>query len=713
MKSKESIIRMIRMLLFSRILIVLFALSFAIFFWQRSTRELLNSVEKLSDGNPNIDMLERGITNLYQAENNFRFYSATYDKSYFNAYSENLFSVSVIIDSLQASMNTVDQIEDIGFSLDRKADVSKAVIRLKLLTDSLLNIASHWDTAGLRKPDMPLFDIRKIQNMQNKLSIDSIMDTATARRLGFFEKVKNLFKDDSTPKKNGIIVKRSEQISDTMVESNLVSTPEWALLQDIHSYYSTKISSYADGRQLLNKNERELAEINSRLIEEITGLLMKVKQVETEYTLKVKRKAAATAEKATSVVTIISIISIIIAAVFFYLVLHYLKNIKESASRLESEKQKAEMLAWQKSRFLSGMSHEIRAPLNNILGFAEQLKFAPDDNNEMYLNAINTSAELMLSTVNQILDFSKLEAGKMSFITEIFSPYKAIEIAAGTMVLRAREKNLMLNLHIPFKEDVLVAGDDFRLKQVMVNLIDNAIKYTNKGEINIHASVKPEGEKLIARIEISDTGIGIPAEKVSDIFNEFERLETEGDRRWKAGTGLGLSIVRMVIEQQGGRIYVKSTSERGTCMAVEIPYSKPLQMKPSVNRAFNAPSIPPGKTILLADDDHFSVMLVTSICKRHNITVIPAENGQQALELAMKKEIDLILTDINMPVLSGIDLTLKLKSNPQLASTPVIAVTANVMAEEVAHISQAGFNEILTKPFREKEFIEKISLFLQ
>jgi CheY-like chemotaxis protein len=359
------------------------------------------------------------------------------------------------------------------------------------------------------------------------------------------------------------------------------------------------------------------------------------------------------------------------------------------------------------------MSHEIRAPLNNILGFSEQLKTSPGEHPEKYLDGIITSAELMLSTVNQILDLSKLEAGKMTYNRDIFSPYKAIEKAGGIMVLRAREKKLMLNLHLPTKEDILVEGDSFHLTQVMINLIDNAIKYTDKGEVNVSAHVKPEASGYKAYIEVADTGMGIPSDKVDEIFNEFERLDENDKRRWKPGTGLGLPIAQKVIEQQGGRIYVKTTSSKGTVFAIELPYSTPDHKMAAPPVTYAQPKLLSGKTLLLADDDNLSILLIMAMFKNHDITIISAKNGQEALEIVLNSKIDLILTDINMPILSGADFIRQLRAKPTVANIPVIAVTANVMANDVKKIEKDGFNSIIFKPFKQNELIEKVSSFLK
>jgi len=712
MKTEGSVFWMVRLLLFSRIAIVLIALGFALVLWQKHTHNLVQSVEKLSDENPNIDLLERGITTLYQAENNFRFYSATFDRAYFNAYSENIYTVSLIIDTLQISLNNTSIIK-IGTSLNQKENQSTVVLHLKKLTDSLLTVAGKWDTNSIRKPQVPLFDIRKIQNFQNRSSIDSIFDTASVKKLGFFKKVKSLFKDESTSQKRGISVKRTEESKDTIIETNIRNTPEYALLKDIHSFYLTKIDAYADGRNRLNSNEKALAAINTQLIDEIVQILRQVKQAELISTNTIRDEALVTGERSVKTISAIAAISALIAALLFFTIIYYLGKIKKSDSKLENEKRKAENLAWQKAHFLSGMNYDIREPLTSIIGFAEQLKNSPGENSDKYIAAISSAATQIELSANQLFDFSKLEKGIMIFNQDTFSPYKAIQAAGATMIQKARDKKLMLNLHLPTKEDVLVSGDEFRLKQIVTSLIDYAIDNTEKGEINVTATVKSLDKGYTANIEIADTGTRFPAGNPESIFSIFEPTREQWSLSLNPGTSLSLPITKKIIDNLGGTISIKESIHKGTIFDIQLHYTKPIKKMTSSNISASNIKTLTGKTILLVDDDALCLLLFSTICKKYGIIVLSASNGTVALDIAGKNTIDLILTDIYMPVLSGPELLQKLRAIPGLAKTPVIAVTGNVMIGETERLTEAGFNEILYKPFREKDFIEKISLFLQ
>lgn len=714
MKSKDTSYWMMKLLLISRIIIVLFALGFALLVWKQSSSNLADSIEKLTRKNSSLDMLERGITNLYSAENNFRFYSATYEKTYFDSYSNNLIVVSQIIDSLQYTLESDGYNAEIEKSISEKANISNLVIRLKRMTDSLLMISGQWDTASLRSIDIPAFDIKKIQNLSKKTFTDSIIpDTSKKEKKGFFKKVKELFKDGTEPQKQDIIVKRTEETNDTTIETSQKTSEEHALLQDIHNFYSTKINTYSDGRNRLNTHERALAEVNTKLIKEITEVLYAVKASESERIFKLKKEAESNTIRSSRIISTLAIISVVVATIFIFLVIFYLRKIKEANSKMNSERIKALDLAHQKNRFLSAMSHELRAPLNNITGFSEQFQNATTEEKSKYLEAISTSANIMLETVNQILDYSKLESGKVVVTKSNFNPYEIIEKATSTLLLKAKNKKLMLNLHLPTKENHKVNGDEIKLQQIVINLVDNAIKYTEKGEINVYGKLKSNNDDYILMLEIADTGIGIPAEKFQDVFNEFERIEEDGDRRWETGTGLGLAITKRTVELLKGRIYIKESSKSGTIFAIEIPYSKsqPTVMTESKPTNYKSDSLL-GKLVLIVDDDPFSTMLIGSICKRNGIIMHSAENGKIAIEKIISENYSLILTDINMPVMNGIEMTRELRKQARFANLPIVATTANVMDEDVKLIIDSGANDVVFKPYTEKDIISKIQRFL-
>lgn len=711
MRSKGNVIWMVRLLMISRIVIVLMALLFALMLWLQNTRTLVNSTEQLAAENPDIEMLERGITLLYQAENNFRFYSATYNRDYFDAYAQNLNSVAMVIDSLQP--NTGMTADQIGTSLNQKADISNIVIRLKRLTDSLLTVAGQWDTNSFKQPNVPLYDIRKIQNLQKRSSIDSIIDTAGTQKLGFFKKVKKLFTDDSAPSKKGIIVKHTEETKDTIITTNIKATPEYALLQDIHSYYSKKINSYSDGRNQLNSNEKTLATINSKLISEITALLRQVKLAELEKTKQLKATAFQSGERSARNIGLIAVVSVLVAGAFFFLIIYYLGKIKKTSQQLETEKQKAENAVILKSNTLRLLNSEIRQQLTTITGFTEQIHLQTDVENKGYLETILKAASKAEHTLHSITELSQANADLVMDNETNFSLYKRIELVASRQLSAARLKKLIVNLHLPVKEELIVFGHENHLDFILSSILELAINRSSAGDINISTQIEAKEDSFQVQIELQDHGKTVNPTDFYKIFQSVLTPEIALEYGIKPALLLDLSLTKRYIIAMGGSLKINTSQNSGMVFGIQLPFRKPKpQMTQVINQ--NPPlKFPQGKTILLADDDENCVLLVTIICRKYNIKVVAAENGQQALELASQNNIDLIITDVNMPVLSGLEFTRRLKTIPKVSEIPVIAVTANTMIDEVHNIHDAGFSEILFKPFREKEIIEKISLFLQ
>lgn len=713
-KDKNNQYGVMNLLLISRIVIVLFALVFALVLWKQNSSRLADSVEKLSFKNENVDLLETGISTLYKAENNFRFYTITYDKNYFNAYSSDLNKVVGIIDSLQYTLNSDQYTRVLGASITRKTEISNSVIRLKLITDSLLNVAGHWNNYLPSRVEVPEFDVSRIRSFLKTSTIDSIIpDTAKKEKQSFFKKVKNLFKEENQSEVAKVTIKRSQVTTDSSVSEQSKKAPETALLKDIHSYYSKQIQKFADGRNRLNKQEMELAGVNSRLIKEITDLLSSLKMAEIQRTDKIKEEAKKVHEKSNRAISMLALVSMAIASLFLFLVISLMRKIKRNNQLLESERQKALNSSRQKNQYLSSMSHELRAPLNNITGFLQEYNKAAVADQPKYLEAIGTSANIMLSTVNQILDYSKLKSGKMPMLDRNFRPAEVLEKTVNTLLIKAKHKKLMLNLIIRPKEDIVVHGDDISLQHIVINLVDNAIKYTHQGEVSVDMDIKPEGQGYRMFLQVKDTGIGIPADKLKDVFNEFERLEEDGDRRWETGTGLGLAITKQMVGLQKGRIYIKESSPSGTTFVIEIPYQRKLAKEAPAETNGNS-AIPNGRkyNVLLVDDDPFSTLLLKSIFKRNNLTLFTADNGLEAINLCDNKDIHLVLTDINMPVMNGIDMAKRLRADKRFSELPIIATTASALESDMSEILDSGINEVVSKPFLEKDLIDKLRKYL-
>ncbi|HWY10614.1 MAG TPA: response regulator [Bacteroidia bacterium] len=372
-----------------------------------------------------------------------------------------------------------------------------------------------------------------------------------------------------------------------------------------------------------------------------------------------------------------------------------------------------------KEQFLANMSHEIRTPMNAIIGFTHLLsksEFTGDD--KQYLNAIQTSGENLLVIINDILDFSKLESGKVTFENIRFKLPELVLTLIEMMHPKAIEKNINLELEIDEDIPQTLVGDPTRLNQILINLVGNAIKFTNKGEVKITVSVVNETENKIGlKFGVKDTGIGIPEESLNKIFESFTQAANDTSRKY-GGTGLGLSITRQLIELQGGTIWVSSTLNKGSLFEFKLNFWKDLRHNNLNHSApkYNLDQFPlKGVKVLVVEDNTFNQILASKILENWQCVVEIAENGKIAIEKVKKNNFDIILMDIQLPEMDGYETTnfIRNKIAPPKSKVPIIAMTAHAFSNEADKCFKAKMNDYISKPFDENKLFNKILAVLQ
>lgn len=393
-------------------------------------------------------------------------------------------------------------------------------------------------------------------------------------------------------------------------------------------------------------------------------------------------------------------------------------TIKAEKENLAIAKEKAESSERAKQQFLANMSHEIRTPMNAIKGMTDiLLRRSPKEDQMVYLNAIKESSNSLLVVINDILDLSKVEAGKIELEKIPFSPAEVIRNVATIMQLKAEEKGLLLQVNVKDELPTQVVGDPTRLHQVLLNLTGNAIKFTEKGIVSIHLkAIAEEGSDLLhAQFCVSDTGVGIDENRLEKIFGAFDQAYAGTSRKY-GGTGLGLSISKKLVELQDGKIWVESSKGKGSQFYFKIPYSILAQHTSNREVAEKQPQQDiaaqlKGIRILLVEDNTFNAIVAQEELEDSiaDIEVDVAENGVIALEKLKHNAFDLILMDVQMPVMNGYDTTKAIRKleNGQ-ASIPIIAMTANVLKEEVERTVAAGMDDFIGKPFDAEELLMKI-----
>ncbi len=397
------------------------------------------------------------------------------------------------------------------------------------------------------------------------------------------------------------------------------------------------------------------------------------------------------------------------------------ENITErriAEEHLFEAKQKAEEANRLKSDFLANMSHEIRTPMNAILGFSEIIKEKLDKQPELagFVDGIMTSGKNLLNLINDILDLSKIEAGRFEIQKEAVNFRNIVNDINQIFLMKTSKKGIGFRVEIEKWLPENLVLDETRLRQVLFNLVGNAVKFTEKGEIVIYITGKQSDKPLELNyllIEIKDTGIGIPAEQQTLIFEPFQQREGQSTRKY-GGTGLGLAITRRLVEMMGGKISLESTPNVGSTFRVQLfDVQTPLvSVLKTESVDYKIPKVQfLNPTILLVEDMISNRLVVRCYLEQYNIKVVEAENGKQALELAEQYKPDLILMDLHMPVMDGFECTKHLKSNQYTKHTPVIALTALAMKEQSVEIIKIC-DDYLKKPISKADLIKMLIKFL-
>lgn len=367
-----------------------------------------------------------------------------------------------------------------------------------------------------------------------------------------------------------------------------------------------------------------------------------------------------------------------------------------------------------KTQFFQNMSHELRTPLNAITGVNYLLeKTKLNSTQKDYIKIIQYSAQNMLSNINDILDFSKIEVGKISIESDSFNLLDMIKGLHDILSIKAHEKGLLLNYSVPNDIPVMLIGDQFRMEQILMNLVNNGIKFTETGEIHIDVScISKMKDKVILKFSVKDTGIGLKKSQISKLFKPFVQADVSTTRKF-GGTGLGLSICKGLIELLGGKIGITSRVNKGSTFFFTLPFeiNKGVQFK-SNKAKLSKEEIQSinGINILIVDDNKINQQIAKEILERIHVNCMIKENGRDAVNylLNSKNSIQLILMDLQMPVMGGIEAASKIRKIPEYKKIPIIALTADIMPESKKRVFEVGMNDYLIKPFLPDVLYKKV-----
>ncbi|MFI5203871.1 MAG: ATP-binding protein [Flavobacteriales bacterium] len=563
-----------------------------------------------------------------------------------------------------------------------------------------------------------LIDIRS-DSTQNTTDLQAIKD-GLALLTKTNQRSKNINSNGEPEKKRSLfrrVFRKKEKEPDGSSVKNI---------SDVNQRELQKLSKRIDEIALMQqqrkadmiKQELEIISQDKDVAQRIRGLIAKIERDEQKASLAMAAQAEDNAWFTTIMIVVLTVVTALVLMVAGVTVYSYVKANQRYRKVLSDSRHRAENLAKLRLEFLSNMSHEIRTPLNAIVGFSEQLdkqKLLPEQ--EKSVKIIRESSDHLSVLINDILDHAKMQSGMFNFEDISFKPREVVQQAVDFFSYQAMRKGIDLTL--TFENDIpeYLGGDPLRLRQIMLNLISNALKFTPKGFVKLEALwLLPESnEQGVFQIVVTDSGIGIAPEKQKLIFEEYTQADSSTARKY-GGTGLGLTITKKLIELQGGSVEIESELNKGTSFTVKIPYRLPTTKKSEENIVFSPTALEKLKTlrVLVADDENYNRLLLHQIFKKWGVVPEMAIDGLDVLEKISNGTYHLILMDVRMPYQDGIETTKKIREgfSPSHTNIPIIAVTAGVSADERNNCLASGMNDFITKPFRESQLIKILAQIL-
>jgi PAS domain S-box-containing protein len=380
----------------------------------------------------------------------------------------------------------------------------------------------------------------------------------------------------------------------------------------------------------------------------------------------------------------------------------------DTLQRLADEKERSETALKIKNDFLANISHELRTPLNGIIGMLSILENLELQHEERYfLSLAQESSQQLFEVIRDLLDFSQLDSGAMGLKNEVFDLSEALRMGAGLLAAQAKEKGLEIETSIHFTYPWYL-GDKSRILQIIINLLSNAVKYSDSGTIRLEAE---DRDGLLIRI--SDEGIGIPESQQEEIFSSFHQLESPYNKRVR-GIGLGLAIVTELLKLMDGTISVESKEGRGSCFSVHLPdnfqqkaMERPVPAEPATTRGEI------GGKILIVEDEAINRIYLSKMLSSHGFSIVEATDGHQAVERCLSESPDLVLMDISLPRLNGLEATREIHGIGKYRNLPIIALTAHAHADDIETFLSAGMSRVITKPVKEASLLESLSEYLK
>jgi len=642
--------------------------------WQ-SLSKIVDTIHKEARPDLKLLLIKDIASDLNEVENTIRLYSLTGDVTFIKPYKQ-------LNTEIQGKLSDLEVYAVPGSTEMLHIDSIQLLVNRKLLILDEIR-ALHRYKGNAKSSFSKLYS--KIDTVI--IQPDTIRFKKEEKK-GFF---KRIFSKRDTTTKQPIIIDKSK---------------EKEIIKKEIAGIEKQISGQARELQV---REKALLEQNIQVTQVLNQHIISLETSEQQHLETKTQEADFMAAQTFQRMAIFTITAVVLLIIILILFFRNLQRNRIYQQVLKKAKGEAESLAKAKEIFVATVSHEMRTPVNAIYGLTEQMLQKPNsDEMKSDLKVVHKSAEHLIALVNDTLDFSKIESQKLKIEHLNFMPDELINEVYTLHKDSALKKGIKLIFSNITDKAMILQGDPIRLKQILINLITNAIKFTNQGQITLTVSGKETSDQnYLLQIEIADTGIGISKENQDRIFDEFVQLDTDITQKQR-GAGLGLAIVKKLIILQDGKIEVDSVLGKGTRFTIQIPYQKGNSTTIE-DRLFEQLFIPSGfgkLRFLIVDDEEFNLYLIKNILTKWGVSFTEAHNGLEALELVKKNDFDLIIMDIRMPVMDGYEASkLILQYRP---SSKIIALTASTKSADIEKIEMAGIQDFLQKPFTEADLLNTI-----
>lgn len=642
---------------------------------------------------------------LNDAENQFQSAILTHQPGQLTLYKEKLQQAFIKIDSIASYkadtrfLTNEKQRQEINSLYVQKLELSQHIFALRNSFDSLLQAADGF--SGRASGNKLIDSIAKVARKRTAAELakeDTVKVEAevTTQKKGFFKKLKAAFSGGADTIRNG-----GGTIVNRMSEKSYRDSVNRTVYLSADASFQQLLRTLKLRQSQLSGAQTQLITTNMMAMEQLKLLVVRLQNHSQSLADELHTIALNEYRSTSTLLDNMGILSLLLVFLFALLLVKYISRIRLAEQQVLTEYNQALTLAQQKTDLLATMSHEIRNPLNSIIGFLNEFgKSGLTEKQSEMLASVQLSSDMLLGTVTDVLDMSKLESGKFQLQTEQFNPYHTIRLTTESMRFNAHQKKLLLNYHFTGDKTAILSGDAFRLKQILINLISNAIKYTKEGSVTIKAVLNTTGSKPVLEVTVADTGIGIHPTQQSRLFTKYYQTSSS---QGATGTGLGLYICYRLIQLQQGNIEVESDLNKGTSIIFSIPYTATAhrgEMKEPKEQAVDY-SVFAGKKLLIVDDNELNLKLISIMTQRWDVTLFTAGNGKDALAVLEKEAIDLVVTDMEMAEMNGAELVAAI-INSKHANIPVVLSTAYHYTEsETKALLESGFTGILTKPFNE------------